>query len=82
MREELDKRHSGDSTYQISSRVMKRFEEISKEIKVVLQSSATQKEDKRSKERDTIAAGACFNTHSTQEEGKKSIDFSRERHIE
>ena len=59
----------------------KRIEEISKETKTVLQSSTTEKEDERGKERVTVAAGACFNTQSIQEEAKKPILFFPEKGI-
>ena len=51
--------------------MIKRFEEISKQIKAVLQSSIIEKEDGRIKERDKVAAETCFDTHSIQEEGRK-----------
>ena len=41
---------------------MKRIEEISKEIKTVLQNATTEKEDEKDKERDKVEAEACFNT--------------------
>ena len=46
MIEELDKRYVGDSSYPISSRMMKRNEKIYKEIKTVLLSSTTEKKMK------------------------------------
>ena len=68
MIEESDKRHVEDSLYLISSRMMKRIEEICKEIKTVLQNSTAKKEDERGKERDAVAAEACFHTPSIQVE--------------
>ena len=81
MIEELDKRHVGDSSNLISSRMMKRIEDTSKEIKPVLQSFTAEKGDERGEERDTVAAEACFNTHSIQEEGKKPKLFFLEKDI-
>ena len=62
MIEELDKRYVGHSFYLISLGIMKRIEEISKEIKTVLQNATTEKEDEKDKERDKVEAEACFNT--------------------
>ena len=81
MIEELDKMYVVDSSYLTSSRMMKRIEEIRKEIKTVLQSSTTEKEDERGKERDMVAAVACFNTLSIQEEVKKPILIFPEKGI-
>ena len=73
MIEELDKRHVGGSSYLITARMMKRIEEISKEITTVLQSSTTENEDERGEEWDRVVVEDCFNTLSIQEKCKKPI---------
>ena len=81
MIKELDKRRVGNSSYLIISRMLKRIEEIRKEIKSVLQNSTTEKEDKRGEERDMVAAEACLNTCSIQEEGTKPMLIFPEKGI-
>ena len=49
--------------------MMKKIEEINKEIKAVFQSATTEKYDERVKERDTVASKAW--TQSIQKERNK-----------